>query len=234
MSHLLLIVAVIAILIVTNIVNNRLVDKSYLLICSVASAALIGIAFLDGLSWTDLGLGHSTWNQGLIWSAWVLGAVVLFYAVAASIPITRKGFGDKRAAEQGWINLCYHSMIRIPLGTALLEEIAFRAVLLAVVAAEWGWWTGVIVSSVLFGFWHVYPSLEFHENSDSAQLLGTGRAAQVRSVVLTVLGTGVAGVGFCLLRGVSGSLFPPFVLHASLNGIGLALSWAFARKLRDL
>jgi len=148
MSHFLLIVAVIGVLYVANVVNNRLVDKSYLLICFVATAVLILIARLDGLSWTDLGLGHSTWVQGLIWSAWVALAVLAFYAIAASIPATRKGFGDKRAAEQSLINLCYESMIRIPLGTALLEEVAFRAVLLAVVWAEWGQWWGVGVSAV--------------------------------------------------------------------------------------
>ncbi|MEI8082683.1 MAG: CPBP family intramembrane glutamic endopeptidase [Actinomycetes bacterium] len=234
MSHFLLIVAVIGVLYVANVVNNRLVDKSYLLICFIATAVLILIARLDGLTWTDLGLGHSTWVQGLIWSAWVALAVLAFYAIAASIPATRKGFGDKRAAEQSLINLCYESMIRIPLGTALLEEVAFRAVLLAVVWAEWGQWWGVIVSSVLFGFWHVFPSLEFHENNESAQLLGEGRSAQVRSVVLTVLFTGAAGVGFCMLRIWSDSLFPPFVLHAFLNGIGVAVTWAFARSLREL
>ena len=93
----------------------------------------------------------------------------------------------------------------------------------------------MVVSSVVCGFWHVLPALEFHENNETAAgMLGDGWRAKATSVVLTVLGTGAAGVGFCVLRGLSGSLLPPIVLHAALNGIGLAVTWAFARRLRDL
>ncbi len=226
--------SVVVILLIVNLLTNRWAKRHYLVICLVSTALLLGIARLDDISWYSLGLGASTWKQGLIWAAAVFGAVVLFYAIASSIPLTRKGFGDKRTAEHGWPSLVYHSAVRIPFGTALLEETAFRGVLLAVVAQSWGMITAIVVSSVLFGFWHVLPSLEFHENSDIGGMVGSSRKAQASSVVLTVLGTGAAGVGFCLLRNFTDSLFPPIMLHASLNGIGLAVSWAFARKLRDL
>ena len=49
-----------------------------------------------------------------------------------------------------------------------------------------------------------------------------------------VVATGAAGVGFCLVRIWSDSLLPSIALHASLNALGFALSWAFARRLRDL
>ncbi len=227
-------IAVIVVLVVVNLLNNKWAKQHYLLICFVATVVLLAIARFDGLSWEQLGLGRDSWQSGLIWSAGVFGAVALFYAIAASLPATRRGFTDKRAAEQGWRSVLYNSTIRIPFGTALLEETAFRGVLLAVVAQGWGWWAGVIVSSIFFGLWHVLPSLDFHANSGAADIMGNGFKAKATSVVLTVLGTGAAGVGFCLLRGISGSLFPPMVLHASLNGIGLAVSWAFARRLRDI
>lgn len=234
-QHLLVTAAVIAILIVVNLLNNKWATRHYLMICFVATVSLLGIARLSGITWEELGLGRDTWMAGLYWSAALFGAVVLFYAIAASLPFTRKGFSDKRAAEQGWSSVLYESTIRIPFGTALLEETAFRAVLLAVVADGWGWTWGVVVSSIVFGFWHVLPAFEFHENNEAAAgVLGEGWRAQATSVVLTVLGTGAAGVGFCFLRGISGSLLPPMVLHAALNGIGLAVTWAFARRLRDL
>lgn len=227
-------VSVIVVLIVVNLLNNKWAKQHYLLICLVATGVLLAIARFDGLSWKELGLDRGSWQPGLIWSVGVFAAVALFYAIAASIPAARRGFNDKRAAEQGWRSVLYNSTIRIPFGTALLEETAFRGVLLAVVAQGWGWTAGVIVSSIAFGFWHVLPSLDFHANSGAADVLGKGFRAKATSVVLTVVGTGAAGVGFCLLRGISGSLFPPMVLHASLNGIGLAVSWAFARRLRDI
>ncbi len=233
--HLIVTAAVIGVLIVVNLLNNKWATKHYLMICFVATASLIAIARISGLSWEDLGLARDTWLAGVYWSAAVFGAVALFYAIAASLPLTRKGFSDKRAAEQGWTSVLYESTIRIPFGTALLEETAFRSVLLAVVADGWGWTWGVVVSSIVFGFWHVLPAFEFHENNETAAgMLGDGWRAQATSVVLTVLGTCAAGVGFCVLRGLSGSLLPPIVLHAALNGIGLAVTWAFARRLRDL
>lgn len=232
--HIAAIVAVIAVLFLVNLLNNRWAKKQYMIICLVATAVLIAIARIDGLSWSQLGLARATWVKGLYWSIAVFLAVALFYAIAASLPITRKGFNDKRAAEQGWTSVLYHSTIRIPFGTALLEETAFRGVLLAVVDVTWGWWPAIIISSVFFGLWHILPSLEFHDSHEAAGMLGDGRKAQASSVVLTVLGTGAAGVGFCFLRGLSGSLFPPIVLHAALNGIGLAVSWAFARRLQEL
>ena len=240
MSHILLMAAVIGTLFVVNLINNRMAKKSYLLVCLCGTAALLGIALLDGLSWTDLGLGKSTLYDGLLWSGVVFALVVVFYAIAATLPFSRRGFADKRAAEQGWLSLLYNSMIRIPLGTALLEEVAFRGVLLAIGAQVWaqsaheGFWAGALISSVLFGLWHILPSLEFHESNEAAGILGEGRPGQVKSVILTVLGTAAAGLGFCVLRDFSGSLLPPFVLHASLNAIGLAVSWAFARRLREL
>ncbi len=232
--HYIAVAAVVVILLFVNLLHNRWSRDHYMMICVGATILLLAIARLDGLSWQMLGVARSQWKSGVLWSAIVVGAVVAFYAVAVSLPATRKGFRDKRAAEHGWFGVLYQSTIRIPFGTALMEETAFRGVLLAAVWVVWGWWTAVIVSSVLFGLWHILPSLEFHQSNEAATVIGDGWRAKLVSVVLTVLGTGAAGLGFCLLRDVSNSLFPPIALHAALNGIGLAVSWAFARRLSDL
>jgi uncharacterized protein len=229
--HWLALGAVIVVLFIVNLLNNRWARSHYMLVCFIATIVLLGIARIDELTWAQLGLARNTWRAGFWWSVGVFGAVVLFYAVAASIPVARRGFNDKRAAEKGWANVLYHSTIRIPFGTAVLEETAFRGVLLAIVYVSWGWWVAVIVSSLLFGLWHILPALEFHESSEVAGLMGEGKNARLGSVVANVFGTAVGGVGFCILRGMSGSLLPPIVLHASLNGIGLAVSWAFARRM---
>ncbi len=226
--------AVVAVLVVVNLLTNRWAKRHYLPICLVATAVLFAMARLDAITWAQLGLARETWREGLLWSFVVVGAVLVFYAVAAALPWTRKGFADKRAAEGGWLMMLYHSMIRIPFGTALLEETAFRAVLLAVAVSVWGWWTGVVVSSLIFGFWHVLPSLDFHHSHEATAALGNGRLAKARSVIATVIGTAAAGVGFCVLRGLSGSLLPALALHAALNSIGFVVSWGMARRLREL
>ena len=234
LDHLLATVAVVAALFVTNMLHNRWAKRHYMVVCFVATGLLLMIARIDDLAWRDMGLGINTWRDGLIWSAVVFAAVALFYAIAASLPFARKGFADKRAVEQGWPKQLYESTIRIPFGTAVLEETAFRGVLLAVLVSGWGWWPGVIVSSILFGLWHIYPALDFHENSEVAEKLPDTFWGKAVSVIGNVIATGIAGVVFCLLLGFTGSLFPVIVLHASLNGIGMAVSWAFGRRLREI
>lgn len=236
-STLVVVVALVtSVLVVVNLLTNLWARQHYLLISLWATGVLLAIAWLAGLSWAALGLDF-TWGaqtKGLIWSAALVGIVFVGYGIAAALPWTRKGFADARTAEMGVGMFLYHAFLRIPVGTALMEEVAFRGVLLAAMIGAWGTVTGVIVSSVLFGFWHVLPALEFHESSSTTDRLGNSWRAKVTTVGGQVLGTGLAGVGFCIVRLWSGSLLPSIALHASLNALGFALSWAFARRLRAL
>ena len=92
------------------------------------------------MSWAALGLDF-TWGaqtKGLIWSAALVGIVFVGYGIAAALPWTRKGFADARTAEMGVGMFLYHAFLRIPVGTALMEEVAFRGVLLAAMIGAWG------------------------------------------------------------------------------------------------
>lgn len=226
---------VISVLVVVNLLTNLWAKQHYLLISLWASGVMIAVAWLAGISWSDIGLSLSPAAQtkGLIWSAIVLAIVVVGYAVAAALPITRKGFADARTAQMGVGRFLYHAFLRIPVGTALMEEIAFRGVLLAAMIGVWGVPWGIAGSSLLFGVWHVLPALDFHASSSTTDRMGNSRKAQLLTVVGQVIGTGAAGVVFALLVVGSGSLLPAIALHASLNALGFALSWAFARKLRE-
>jgi membrane protease YdiL (CAAX protease family) len=79
-------------------------------------------------------------------------------------------------------------------------------------------WVAVAVSSLLFGVWHVGAALEDHAANRSEE-------HPARTVAATVAFTSAAGVGFCVLRLLSGSLLPPLVLHWAANGSGLAAGW---------
>lgn len=225
-----------SVLVVVNLLTNLWARKHYLLISLWATGVLLAIAWLAGISWADLGLSFAGGAQtrGLIWSAALVGGVVLVYAVAAALPWTRKGFGDARTAEMGVGRFLYHAFLRIPVGTALMEEVAFRGVLLAAMIGAWGTIWGVAASSLFFGFWHVLPALEFHEASSTTDRLGNGWRGKLTTVGGQVAGTAAAGVGFCIVRLLSDSLLPAIALHATLNALGFALTWAFARRLRDL
>jgi membrane protease YdiL (CAAX protease family) len=225
-----------SVLVVVNLLTNLWARQHYLLISFWATGVLLAIAWLAGLSWQSLGLDFTwgTQTRGFIWSAALVGIVFVGYAVAAALPWTRKGFADARTAQIGVGRFLYEAFLRIPLGTALMEEVAFRGVLLAAISGVWGTVWGVAGSSILFGFWHLLPALEFHEASTTTDRLGNSWKGKLITVSGQVLGTGLAGVGFCMVRIWSDSLLPAIALHASLNALGFALSWAFARRLRSL
>ncbi|MFD7446551.1 CPBP family intramembrane glutamic endopeptidase [Streptomyces sp. NPDC059909] len=227
MGMLLLAVAVLA---ATNVLVNRLGPELYVPVCAAAAGALVGIARLAGLTWDELGLGGSSARRGLRWGLVLAGAVIVVYLLALALPYTREAFQDERAAELTAGQLVYRVLARVPFGTVLLEEIAFRGVLWGMMRRRWGaaWATGV--SSALFGLWHIQPSRGLtRSNAAMEAVFGTGGTAVALSVTAAVVGTALAGVGFCELRRRSGSLIPPMALHCALNSAGYALAWAAGR-----
>jgi len=121
------VVVVIVVLGLLNVVDIR-VARASLIVGPVVVAGLTGIARLAGLSWQDLGLGPGTWRPGLRWAAVEIGIVGLVLAAAAALPLTREAFRDTRyRLDLG--NTLLTSLVLIPIGTVLVEELAFRGVL---------------------------------------------------------------------------------------------------------
>jgi membrane protease YdiL (CAAX protease family) len=91
-----------------------------------------------------------------------------------------------------------------------------------------------IVSSALFGLWHVLPSLGLASSNEAiGSTVGKGTSGQVISVLGTVLFTGLAGVVFCELRRRSGSLLASAGLHWATNGLGVLVAaavWAWGTR----
>ncbi|MBO0814898.1 MAG: CPBP family intramembrane metalloprotease, partial [Actinobacteria bacterium] len=119
----------------------------------------------------------------------------------------------------------YELGVSILLLTAIPEEFAFRGVLLGSALRLWGPWRASLVTSALFGLWHIAPTL--HTMSDNHEFRGA--AASVAGQSLVVLGamavTFAAGLVFCWLRLKSGSLIAPVMAHAATNGLALTVAW---------
>jgi membrane protease YdiL (CAAX protease family) len=117
-------------------------------------------------------------------------------------------------------------VIRIPLVTALSEELMFRSVLLAVlltiVSARWA----VVWSSVAFGLWHVLGTLG--DLGGNAATDSLGAVERVGSVVAVVVATTTAGVIFAWTRLRSESLVAPWMIHVAFNGATFAAGLAVA------
>lgn len=224
------ITVVIAVLVAVQVWGNRLGADWYVPLCAATTAVLLLIALWDGLSWADLGLGAACARRGLRWGLVLVGAVLVVYLLGLAIPFTREAFVDERAAELTLEQLVFRVLVRVPLGTVLLEEIAFRGVLWAMVERRRGPTWATAASSALFGLWHVQPARGLtRANAAAEAIFGTGPTGVALSVAAAVVGTALAGVFLCELRRRSGSLIPPIALHCALNSAGYALAWAVAR-----
>jgi len=222
---------VIVTLLILNIVNNRVAPQTHYLLWSFGgSVALLAIGLLDGNTWTDMGLGWAYLLPGLVWAAVCIGAVTAVYLVGSAFRRTRAAFHDERISDLTGARLMFQALVEVPFGTVLLEEIAFRAVLFSMLTRRYGLTWGVIISSVLFGLWHVLPSIGTHEQNPAlGSVVGGGLRGNILAVGLSVLTTTLAGVLFAGLRLVSGSVLAPMGLHWATNGLGYAFSWLLLR-----
>ncbi|HZE37706.1 MAG TPA: CPBP family intramembrane glutamic endopeptidase [Stackebrandtia sp.] len=189
------------------------------------AVALIVLARRHGLSWHDLGLSRRTWGRGLRYAATGVAAVAAVYLVGLIVPLTRQAFIDSRY-ELGAGTALLTGLVLVPLGTVLLEEVAFRGVLIGLLGRHKNLTLAISVSSVLFGLWHVLPSLAMGANRLVASVVGEGVLSHVLMVAVVVAFTGGAGWLLCEVRRRSGSLLAPVGLHWATNGLGVLLTSA--------
>jgi len=221
-------------LIVFNIVSNRVAPQAhYLLWAFVGSVVLLAIGLLDGNDFTDMGLGFSYILPGLIWAGVSIVAVTLVYLIGSIFKKTREAFADERVGALSGGRLLFQSLVEVPLGTVFFEEIAFRAVLFSMLARRFDLTTAIVVSAILFGLWHILPSIGTHENNPAlGGVVGSGRRGNILGVLASVLTTTLAGVLFTLMRIFSGSVIAPMGFHWATNGLGYAFSWILLRSRR--
>ncbi|MFJ8635695.1 lysostaphin resistance A-like protein [Streptomyces sp. NPDC093568] len=221
-----------AVLAAANLLNNWLARSPamYVIICVTATAVLLMIARWDGLTPADLGLDAAGVRRGLRWAPVLVAIVLLVLLVLLAVPAGREAFRDGRAANLSLVGMLWGALVRVPFGTVLLEETAFRGVLWAMIRRRHGtaWATGV--SSLLFGVWHLMPSRGINRsNAAIGSVFGDGPAGVAPTVAAAIVVTALAGVVLCELRRRSGSLLTPMTLHWAVNGFSYAFAWAAAR-----
>jgi membrane protease YdiL (CAAX protease family) len=192
---------------------------------SVAMAfALIAVARAGGADARSLGLGRGTWAPGVRLGAIAFGLVTAVLLVGAALPATRGAFADEDA-DTSVGGMIAEALVAIPLGTVLLEEVAFRGCLLALGRRLTSTGRAVVASSVLFGVWHLVPALAASPGAPGP-LADAPRGAEALAIVgLTTL----AGLAFCWLRLRSGSLVAPFLGHVATNSVAFTIAWSLTR-----
>ena len=220
---------VVAVLAAVNVVDIK-VPHATLVAGPVCAVGLPLIGRMAGLSWNDMGLGRGTWRPGLRWAGAEIGAVAVVIAAGAALPLTRNAFRDARY-HLSLGGALLDAFVLIPVGTVLLEEVAFRGVLWGLLRRARGTATATAVTSLLFGLWHALPSLGLaSDNRAISGTVGSGRSAEVVAVLAAMGFTALAGVVFCELRRRSGSLLAPAGLHWAVNGLAVLASaavWAW-------
>jgi len=206
-----------------NVANNAALRGAYPWL-SLLELALVGaIAYGAGLSAADLGLDRTSARRGLVVGLVCVALVGLVFALVALTPAGREAFLDRRT-RLGWGDAVFAALVTVPVGTVVLEEVAFRGVLWGLVArlASPTWAT--VVSAGAFGLWHVLPSLGLGRNNAAvAATIGTrGVAVALFGVVVTA----AAGVVLAELRRRTGSLLAPLALHWATNAMGYLIGAA--------
>lgn len=204
-----------------SLVANLVVgDRGYVLRNLAATALLVWLASAAALSPADLGLAPEALPDGWRWGRLVVVAVAVAVAFAAGfadrLPPVAALLADRRAALP-FRDLVTAVLVRIPLGTALFEEVLFRGVLLGVLLQHGSVPFAVGWSSLAFGLWHVAPAVVALRENDVEPRSRAGH----RAVLGAVLVTTVAGVGFAALTLASGSLLASFLAHWAVNAFGL-------------
>jgi membrane protease YdiL (CAAX protease family) len=220
-------VVLVGALAVINIARDQL-PAGTLWLSLAAAPALLGFARMTGLSWADLGLGRARLVHGAGWGAGAIGVIGAAYLVGVLLPPTRQLFLDAR----------YHlppaealmtALVVIPIGTVLLEEVAFRSVLWGFLHRHMTASKVLLVSSGLFGVWHVLPALSSAGRGAADHGPWTTALLVAGTVAFTALGGVVAGE----LRRRSGSLLASAGMHWATNSLGVLFglaAWRLAAR----
>lgn len=223
----------VAVLVVANLTNNRWARGWGLLTAVVTIGVLLAVVRWACADWADsarvTGLAPDTLARGARWCLAVVGIVAAVYLVGALLPLTRDLFADQRTATLPGGTVTARVLLYVPLGTVLLEEFAFRGALYGLVRRAHGTIPATVFSSVLFGLWHILPSLHLAtEKPALTPLFGDSVLGAVAADAGAVLFTALSGVVFCELRRRSGSLLAPIGLHWATNALGYIAAYLIA------
>ena len=216
-----------------NAAVNRVVPSPAYVPANLAAAGLaVAAARRSRVPLADLGMGRERAGRGLRVGLAASVPVVAVVSAGAALPATRRWFLDERATAGGTGQALYHTLVRIPFGTAVAEEAIFRGALLGLLLQRGSRARAVAVSSILFGCWHVLPTLDTLTLNPVGTVVGDDPARTGGAVLAAVAATAAAGLGLSWLRLRGDSVLAPMVAHAAVNGSAFVAARLVARSAR--
>ena len=198
---------------------------------NLASAgALTVFALRIGCTPAELGLDRADLGSGL--RTGTVGAALCSAAVGivAALPRMRSFLLDARLRGMSRKETVYHATLRIPVATAVAEEIIFRSVLHALLAREHSLRTTLTWTSLLFGLWHILPTLDTFDGNPVSNLVDNRSSARLLAVLSITGTTALAGLCFSYLRLRSRSVAGAVLAHAALNIAALLIGKALTDR----
>ena len=209
--------AVVLVLAAINVTDHLLHPPWW--VRALEGVGLLAWARLDGLSWSQLGLGRDRLASGCRWGLGSIAVVAGVYAVGVFQPSIRPAFQDVRY-DLPLADALRTTFVVIPFGTVLFEELAFRSVLWGMLSRHMRPWQVLVTTSGLFGLWHIIPALHVGgTNRGVSDAVGVAGSAAI--VVGTVVLTTIGGLVFGELRRRSGSVLASVGAHWATNALGV-------------
>ena len=216
-AHLWHLVAILGIVIYANVIVNEVLSPPFYVPFNLGVLTVVVlIARRAGTTWTAMGLRADRAGRGLR-----VGAILGFAVVGAIVVATASGVAgelveDDRIVEGSFGLALYHGLFRIPLGTALYEEVLFRGVVFGMLVRRYTPLTAALWSALLFGVWHVLPALDAIDYNQFGEVL-TGVGGTSLAIVGAVLSTFVVGLVFQWIRLYANSIVAPVIVHVASN-----------------
>jgi len=222
-----------SVLIVHNLLVHRALRPPADAALNLASAiTLTALALRTGSSATELGLDRADLKRGIKTGSIAAACCSAGIGIAAALPTTRKFFFDARLRGMSRRETLYHASLRIPVATALSEEIMFRSALHALFAREHSLRTTLTWTSLLFGLWHILPTLDTFEGNPASNIGQSPDRVRLLAVLGITGATAGAGLYFSHLRLRSGSVAAAVLPHAAINIVALVTGKALVDRPR--
>ncbi len=217
----------IAVLVISNVMANRVIPQwAYVPWNLSIAGVLLYVSHRGGAGLVAIGLGIRHWHRPVGVGLLLVGGTALVFALGMIVPATQDAFLDTRIGGAGLPTMLFVVLVQIPLGTVVLEEIAFRGVLPALMGAapaiRWRW-IPVLGASLLFGLWHILPSMGIGQaNAAVGETLGTNVWVTTTAAVLSMT---AAGVLMCLMARLGKGIKTTMLLHWATNSLGFLAAW---------
>ncbi len=218
-------VLILVILLYGTVLARFIPRKAHISSNLLAVLVTVGFGLFLGLSLPQMGLTLDGVKNVVIISALATGAIFVATFAVSFLPFLKHIFLGESFANARVRSVFFEAGFRIPLGTALVEEILFRGVLLGILLQSYSPLTASLIAATVFGLWHIAPSINSIESNTAVQERLRSKSLHAKGSVLgIVLVTFTAGMFFNWLRIVSGTILTTWLVHWAINSSGAVAS----------